>query len=732
MPELSPVLRLTAALLEPERAPALAASLAGDAREEVIEGLLGLVWGDGPAAGVLAALKALLVTAQVAPPARAAQIQRAAREALRASQHATVRRVALDATKDAPDDEAAALCAERALVDPIWSLRREAIHALDRRPLPWVWEVWACALDDPHWRPRQAAARRLVAWCVHDEARWSQLRAWAAPRAPQSPPLAGAVRYIGWRRAQQLGQDFEVEPEAPSPPPDFPWWDDDPPVLRRHLRAMSRAELRAFAPYAPKLLYAEDDGVRAIAARALRGWGSTEALREAWSLGRDPRRSFADEAHERLWSRLDLDRQEALARAARAAGELQDPASLFLPKDPCASLPLLRSALGPDEGPRDEGALDPRVRAKALDEAQARALWDEPSLARSWIVLDQAARLLKRPSPRLRLESSAPLHGAFVHNLSTDTPHLSTGGRDPKPTLSPTTQAPPSSSVERDDLPQASIRAEEAPRAGAQIHPWGTRLGISGHYGLPRASYDHAYERGVRMYFWEPNYTELTARFQGWPTSTRARALAVCGSFEAEPALVLKDLERALRMLKVEAVGLFLVFWVRSWRRIAWPGEEEGLREVLERAKADGKLLDYGLSTHQRELALRALGEGWDPIMVRHSAAHRGAERAIFPQAQAVGARVLTFNNLCYGRLLRDPHQRGLVPPTPAECYRYALAQPGVSLCWSAPRDHDELLHNLQVLDEPALSEGRMEELRRFGDVVYEENRMFAECLRWK
>jgi aryl-alcohol dehydrogenase-like predicted oxidoreductase len=152
----------------------------------------------------------------------------------------------------------------------------------------------------------------------------------------------------------------------------------------------------------------------------------------------------------------------------------------------------------------------------------------------------------------------------------------------------------------------------------------------------------------------------------------------------------------------------------------------------LERAKADGKLLDYGLSTHQRELALRALGEGWDPIMVRHSAAHRGAERAIFPQAQAVGARVLTFNNLCYGRLLRDPHQRGLVPPTPAECYRYALAQPGVSLCWSAPRDHDELLHNLQVLDEPALSEGRMEELRRFGDVVYEENRMFAECLRWK
>ncbi len=67
--------------------------------------------------------------------------------------------------------------------------------------------------------------------------------------------------------------------------------------------------------------------------------------------------------------------------------------------------------------------------------------------------------------------------------------------------------------------------------------------------------------------------------------------------------------------------------------------------------QAAGKVVSFGLSTHERGLAVEALDRGWDPVMVRHSAAHRKAEAEIFPRAAALGAGLITFNATCYGRL---------------------------------------------------------------------------------
>ena len=61
--------------------------------------------------------------------------------------------------------------------------------------------------------------------------------------------------------------------------------------------------------------------------------------------------------------------------------------------------------------------------------------------------------------------------------------------------------------------------------------------------------------------------------------------------------------------------------------------------------------------------------------------------------AMAAGVGVLSFSALCYGRLLRRPPQApaALATPRAEECYRYSLAQPGVSACLSAPRRPREL-----------------------------------------
>jgi hypothetical protein len=119
---------------------------------------------------------------------------------------------------------------------------------------------------------------------------------------------------------------------------------------------------------------------------------------------------------------------------------------------------------------------------------------------------------------------------------------------------------------------------------------------------------------------------------------------------------------------------------------------------------------------------------GWDPVMVRHSAAHRGAEAAVLPRAAELGVSVLTFNNTCYGRLLQA---RGTVPPPDAgDCYRYTLAQPGVTACWSAPATLDQLEGSLAVLRDPTLPPDRRERLLRQGNLVYEEDTVFRKLVR--
>lgn len=137
----------------------------------------------------------------------------------------------------------------------------------------------------------------------------------------------------------------------------------------------------------------------------------------------------------------------------------------------------------------------------------------------------------------------------------------------------------------------------------------------------------------------------------------------------------------------------------------------------------------------------------WDVLMLRHNAAHVGAETRLLPLCSTRGVGVISFNALCYGRLLRlvgKDFQKGqggapasslqadLALPTAGECYRYSLAQSAVAASLSAPRSTRELAENLQVLsalDEPLTPEAVVR-LRRHGATVRDENHRFGALLR--
>ena len=87
--------------------------------------------------------------------------------------------------------------------------------------------------------------------------------------------------------------------------------------------------------------------------------------------------------------------------------------------------------------------------------------------------------------------------------------------------------------------------------------------------------------------------------------------------------------------------------------------------------------------------------------MIRYNAAHRGAEREIFPFTDDKTLPVVAYTGVRWGALLRhtpdDPP--GFIPPTAPECYRFVLSCPSVTVALMAPRFRNELDENLQILD---------------------------------
>lgn len=335
--------------------------------------------------------------------------------------------------------------------------------------------------------------------------------------------------------------------------------------------------------------------------------------------------------------------------------------------------------------------------------------------------LAAAVRLLDEPRRPWVAEWIHPL----LDRMTPEHRRMLREGADPPGQPGPPVRAMRPPSPPEPEVTLGRLRSWEVPPSLPHARPLGktglvvSPLGLSGRYSLPERGFRAAIDAGVNLFFWEPGYDAQTRCWQRLAPSLRDRLVVVAGSFAADARSVRRDLEQALRLLQVPRLGVFLLFWVRSPGRL----REETL-EALAEAREEGLVTAVGLSTHLRPLAVEAVRDGWDVVMVRHSLAHRGAEEELFPLAHEAGAGVLTFSSLCYGRLPQAPR------PTPADCYRYSLSQRGVSACLTAPRDLDQLRHNLQVLACPTLDPQEQAALWPSGDAVYRQHRAFVGWLR--
>jgi predicted aldo/keto reductase-like oxidoreductase len=180
--------------------------------------------------------------------------------------------------------------------------------------------------------------------------------------------------------------------------------------------------------------------------------------------------------------------------------------------------------------------------------------------------------------------------------------------------------------------------------------------------------------------------------------------IVVAAQFEARSA---RDAERELAAmlneLNTSYIDVLTLYYVESqneWDEITVP---DGAWEYLAEQKRQGPLKLIGLTTHQRPLAICWAQTGkLDLLMIRYNAAHRGAERDVFPAAQARRIPVVTFTGLRWKALLAQTREdpQGFTPPSAVECYRFCLANTAVAVALMAPASRSELDQDLELLDD--------------------------------
>lgn len=229
------------------------------------------------------------------------------------------------------------------------------------------------------------------------------------------------------------------------------------------------------------------------------------------------------------------------------------------------------------------------------------------------------------------------------------------------------------------------------------------RLGLAsrGGSGLEPEDVHHALGRGVDFLNW-PGTEDAISRAVAELGPRRDR-LVVCAQLEARTAAdAAGELRTMLAALGSDYVDVLTFYYVEErteWAELCGPA---GALDYCRAARRDGVVRRLGLTTHQRDLAAEvARGGHLDALMIRYNAAHRGAEREVFPVAEALGLPVIAYTALRWGALLQptpeDP-SGFVVPPAPA-WFRFVLQSPAVAVALMAPNDRAELEEDLTVLD---------------------------------
>jgi predicted aldo/keto reductase-like oxidoreductase len=211
----------------------------------------------------------------------------------------------------------------------------------------------------------------------------------------------------------------------------------------------------------------------------------------------------------------------------------------------------------------------------------------------------------------------------------------------------------------------------------------------------------HALDRGVNFLNWAGESDAFGRAIAD--LGSRRQSLIICVQFAARSAAdAAQELDSLLAALHTDYVDVITFYYVESaeeWHTLIAP---DGALPYCQEVQRAGRVHRLGVTTHQRPLAAEMARSGLlDLLMIRYNAAHRGAEREIFPTTDALRMPVIAYTATRWGGLLQptpdDPP--GFVVPPGSAWYRFVLQSPSVTVTLAAPHSRAELDEDLRVLE---------------------------------
>jgi aryl-alcohol dehydrogenase-like predicted oxidoreductase len=258
-------------------------------------------------------------------------------------------------------------------------------------------------------------------------------------------------------------------------------------------------------------------------------------------------------------------------------------------------------------------------------------------------------------------------------------------------------------------------------RTGIRVH----RLGLSASYRPGPRAVARAVERGVNYFFGYGFDGQMTKSLRPIIARERERFVVSTGAYNLVVGYpnIRRSLEKRLRQFGTDYIDVFLFLGVMKPKEFPLRARDE-----LYRLREEGKIRFVGMSCHNRLFAGEMAAEGGlDTLMIRYNAAHRGAERDIFPRCAERKPGIISYTATRWSYLLRRPKgwpRDGRIP-TAGECYRFVLSNPSVHVALTAPKNVRELDENLDALERGPLPEEDARFMRTFGDAVHHTKKYF-------
>lgn len=246
-----------------------------------------------------------------------------------------------------------------------------------------------------------------------------------------------------------------------------------------------------------------------------------------------------------------------------------------------------------------------------------------------------------------------------------------------------------------------------------------SRMGIGSDAGISCKALEWAFEQGINYFYWGSRRRKgMKEAIRNLAPRHREKMVIALQTYDYTGLALEHTFLRGLKQLRIDHADVFIL----GMRNGPVPDR------ILEKAlslKEKGLVGHLCVSAHDRSAYGHHLAKNvFDLIMVRYNAAHRGAEKEVFPllpEERKPG--VICYNSTRWGHLF-DPQwtPQGTRTPTPVDLYRYVLSNPNIQMVLTAPATFEQLRENLQTLNAGPVNDEEKAWLEKVGDHVHALN----------